>query len=145
MRGFTLIELLIVVVIISTLASIGVPTYLKTVERFRLVEATQAMTQIIKAEEELMLRKGKYSDKFDDLIIEIYDKDNNLCSSTTCELKYFTLYIKVKGRNYRIFAQRKSEPTPPPARYKPNYIYFYDSQTRSFGCNDPNCVRDFLD
>lgn len=145
MKGFTLIELLIVVIIISTLASISAPLYIKTIERFRVIEATRTIYAIRKAEEEILLRKGKYSENFEDLSIEIYDKDNNLCNSKSCELKYFTIYIKVIANNYKIFAQRKSEPTPPPSRYNSNYIYLYDSQTNTFKCNDPNCARDFID
>ncbi len=142
--GFTLIELLVVVIIISTLASISAPTYLRTIERFRVVEATTAITEIKKAEEEVYLRKGKYSDDFSDLNIEIRDKDGELCSGKACNLKYFSLQIKITGNSYQIIAQRKSDVQPPPQRYSPNYIYFYDSKTQSFLCNDANCARDFL-
>ncbi|MCX7905863.1 MAG: prepilin-type N-terminal cleavage/methylation domain-containing protein [Elusimicrobiales bacterium] len=143
-KSFTLIELLIVIIIISTLASISAPIYIRTIERFRVVEATKVMYEIKNAQEEVRLRKGKYTERFDDFSIEIYDKDKNICKDKTCELKYFIIQIKVIGNNYHILAQRKPEPTPPPSRYNPNYIYFYDSKTDSFGCNDANCAKDFI-
>lgn len=144
-NGFTLIELLIVIVIISTLASISAPTYLKVIERFRVLEATKTIYEIKKAQEEVKLRKGKYTDKFEDMNIEILDENNNSCVSNTCNLKYFTIQIRIERNGYRILAQRRSDKTPPPQRYSPNYIYFYNSATETFGCNDPNCARDFLE
>ncbi|MGC8866842.1 MAG: type IV pilin protein [Elusimicrobiales bacterium] len=144
-KNFTLIELLVVVIIISTLVSIATPTYFRVVERFRVVEATTVINDIRKAEEEILIRKGRYSDDFSELYIEIYDKNNQLCSGKTCELKYFIIQIRlITPTSYQILAQRKSDVTPPPQRYSPNYIYFYDSKTRSYLCNDANCAKDFL-
>lgn len=144
-QGFTLIELLIVIVIISTLASISAPTYLKVIERFRVLEATKTIYEIKKAQEEVKLRKGNYTDKFEDMNIEILDENNNPCTSNTCQLKYFTLQIRLEKNGYKVFAQRRSDKTPPPQRYSPNYIYFYNSVTDNFSCNDANCARDFLE
>lgn len=42
-QGFTLIELLVVVLIIGILTSVGVPQYLKAVEKARAAEALQLM------------------------------------------------------------------------------------------------------
>jgi type IV pilus assembly protein PilE len=43
-KGFTLIELMVVVVVISILASIGIPAYNDYVTRGKLVEATAALS-----------------------------------------------------------------------------------------------------
>lgn len=43
-RGFTLVELMIVVVVISILASIGIPAYSDYVIRGKLVEGTSALS-----------------------------------------------------------------------------------------------------
>lgn len=90
-----MIELLIVIVIISTLAAISAPTYLKIIERFRVLEATRTIYETKKAQEEVKLRKGNYTNKFEDLTIEILDENNNPCTSDKCQLKYFNLQRKI--------------------------------------------------
>ena len=49
-RGFTLLELLMVVIIIAILATIALPTYLKTAERSRAAEALQNLASIRSSE-----------------------------------------------------------------------------------------------
>lgn len=144
-KAFTLIELLVVVLIISTLASIAAPQYLRVIERFKVLEATTAITEIKKAQEFIMLKKGRYSNRFEDFDFQLKDENGKECSGTVCELKYFILEIRLYKGRYVVYARRKSnEKTRPPVRYS-NYIYFYDSKTNSFGCTDANCVRDFID
>lgn len=143
-KGFTLIELLIVVLIISTLASIAAPQYFKIIERFRVLEATTAMMEIKRGQERVMLKKSAYTNNFQDFDFQIKDKNGNDCEGKVCELRYFILEIKLIGNKYMIMAQRKSDnETKPPLRYS-NYIYFYDSQTDQFNCTDANCVNDFI-
>lgn len=146
-KAFTLIELLIVVIIIATLASISLPQYFKVIERFRLVEAITSITDIKKSEEIFKHRKSVYTDDFSNLDVEIKGKDGKPCEGKVCELKYFTLEIRLLSDNqYMVVAQRKSdETTRPPTRYAANYIYFYDSTTEQFNCTDANCVKDFID
>jgi prepilin-type N-terminal cleavage/methylation domain-containing protein len=144
-HGFTLIELLVVVLIVSILASLSLPQYFKVIERFRLIEATSAMSDIKKSEEIFLQRKSLYTDNFSNFDIEIESKDGNHCEGKICELKYFDIWVKIlSDRRYIIVARRKSDPKPP-SKYSLNYIYFYDSESSSFSCTDANCVRDFID
>jgi prepilin-type N-terminal cleavage/methylation domain-containing protein len=146
-KGFTLIELLIVVIIVSTLASISAPQYFKLLEKFRNSEVVFVMGEIKRAEERYYLKKGIYTDNFGDLDIEIKNENTQVpCEGTkACELKYYLIKIKLKdkGKAYLILAKRKEKPALH-RRYSPGYIFYYDSKTNSFGCNDANCVRDFL-
>jgi len=146
-KAFTLIELLIVVIIISTLASISTPQYFKLIERFRNTEIVLTMGEIKKAQERFYLKKGVYTDNFSDLDIEIKDENTQKpCEGNkVCDLKYYRLKIKLldKGKSYIILAKRKEKP-PVFKRYSPGYIFFYDQRHNSFGCNDKNCVADFL-
>lgn len=60
-KGFTLIELLVVVLIIGILASIALPQYTKAVERARMVEAVQVLSDITKAENLFRMQTGRYA------------------------------------------------------------------------------------
>ena len=145
-KAFTLIELLIVVLIISTLVSIAAPQYFKIIERFRTVEATTAIMEIKRGQERVMLKRGVYTNNFNDFDFSLKSKNGNDCEGIVCELKYFIIQITLVGNRYIIMAQRKTNnETKPPQRYSPNYIYFYDSATDSFGCTDANCASDFID
>jgi prepilin-type N-terminal cleavage/methylation domain-containing protein len=146
-KGFTLIELLIVVIIILTLASISAPQYFKLIERFRNSEVLFIMGEIKRAQERFYLKKGVYTNNFSDLDIEIKnEKTQKPCEGNrVCELKYYLIKIKLvdNEKSYFILAKRKEKP-PVNKRYTPGYIFFYNHKTGSFGCNDANCVRDFL-
>ncbi len=56
--GFTLIELLVVVIIISTLTSIALPQYRKTMDRAKAAEAMQMLPAIFEARERWMIEQG---------------------------------------------------------------------------------------
>ena len=62
--GFTLVEALIAVMIIMILAGIGVPSYLKTVEKSKAIEATDAIQAIAVAEARYNSKYGTYCGAF---------------------------------------------------------------------------------
>lgn len=59
-QGFTLVELLIVVIIIGILASIGVPQYMKTIEKARGGEAWAGIQQVQSGEKIYYAENGFY-------------------------------------------------------------------------------------
>ncbi len=70
-RGFSLIELLVVVLIIGILAAVAVPQYSKAVEKARATEAINNLHAILSAQEIYRLANGQYTDRLEDLDIEI--------------------------------------------------------------------------
>jgi len=63
MRGITLIELLTVVVILSVLMSIAVPTYRRYLIRSQRSEAKIALLQLQTAQEKYYAQYNRYTDK----------------------------------------------------------------------------------
>ena len=63
MRGITLIELLTVVIILSVLASIAVPTYRRYLIRAQRSEAKIALLQLQTAQEKYYSQYNRYTDK----------------------------------------------------------------------------------
>lgn len=49
-KGFTLLELIIVVIIISVLAGLAIPQYLKAVEKAKAAKARQVLSELMQAE-----------------------------------------------------------------------------------------------
>ena len=63
MRGFTLVELMIVVVVVSILAAVAIPSYRNYVMRSQRVDATTALLRIQAAEEKYFLQFNAYTDQ----------------------------------------------------------------------------------
>ena len=84
MKGFTLIELLVVVLIIGILASIALPTYMKSVEKSRASEAVTLLRNLINAESVYFMANGEYTGDLDALDITLpnisADEDDNMKS-----------------------------------------------------------------
>ena len=61
MRGFTLVELMIVVVVVSILAAVAIPSYRNYVMRSQRTDATTALLRIQAAQEKFFLQNNAYS------------------------------------------------------------------------------------
>lgn len=72
-KGFTLIELLVVVLIIGILASVALSQYQRAVDKTRIMGAFQLARSIKMAEEEYYLANSSYTDKQEDLSLQVGD------------------------------------------------------------------------
>ncbi len=74
-KGFTLIELLVVVLIIGILSAVALPQYKKAVEKARLAEALQVVSNFQKGVDALCLADPNFSGE----IIGCSDETDNRC------------------------------------------------------------------
>ncbi|MBI4057141.1 MAG: prepilin-type N-terminal cleavage/methylation domain-containing protein [Elusimicrobia bacterium] len=70
-KGFSLLEVLMGVLIIATLASIGMPSYVNFVERSRVYEVVELARVFAAAEQRYYMINGKYAKNPNDLDIEV--------------------------------------------------------------------------
>ncbi len=67
MRGITLIELMIVIVVLSVLVSVAVPSYREFAARATRAEAKAALLQIATNQERFYLQNSRYTQNLGDL------------------------------------------------------------------------------
>lgn len=102
-KGFTLIEMLVAVLILGILVAIGVPTYLRAVEKSRTFAPINTLKSIAKAEQVEKLKKGLYTNQAQELDLELRDyPDGNIVSGDAFEGKFF---------DYKIYGEDKSAAT----------------------------------
>ncbi|MBI4057142.1 MAG: hypothetical protein HY399_06295 [Elusimicrobia bacterium] len=70
-KGFSLVEILVMVLIIATLASIGMPSYVNFVERSRVQEVVELARVFATAEQRFHMLNGRYSADPSTLDIEV--------------------------------------------------------------------------
>jgi type IV pilus assembly protein PilE len=61
MDGFTLIELMMVIVILSVLLGIGVPSYRQYIQRANRADGTTALLRLSAAQERIFIANGTYA------------------------------------------------------------------------------------
>ncbi len=70
-KGFTMLELIMVVIIISVLATLAIPSYGGFVEKARSAEAVSTISAIRTAQNLYKLESSKYASALDDISIQI--------------------------------------------------------------------------
>ena len=95
--GFTLIEILICLAVLTILAIVAVPMHLDAVERAKAVEATEALSEVVRLEHLRHIDTGTYTADLAELGFQL-----------TSSLKYTELFIEVRhdaiGWSYMAFA-----------------------------------------
>lgn len=95
--GFTLIELIVCLAIVAVLATLAVPIHLEAVEGAKAVEATSALTEVVRLERLRFAETGTYTADLQELGFQLVHS-----------LQYTELFLEVhkdvKGWSYRAFA-----------------------------------------
>ncbi len=75
--GFTLMEILVVIVIVGTMASVAVPSYVTHIERVRSSEGVQMLTALLAAQERFRLENNNaYATAMASLDIDVPNSAN---------------------------------------------------------------------
>jgi len=67
-QGFTLIELLIAVIIVGIVAAIALPSYTKSIEKSRRVDAKVGLVELSQLQEDFFADQNSYTDSFSQLL-----------------------------------------------------------------------------
>ena len=136
-KGFTLIELLVVVLIIGILSSVALPKYSRAIEKARMVEAKQMLSDIYKAKKIYKMAMRQDPTKFVNLDIKFTDKNGQFATEDRIRAKNFTYYIQVDDSTT---CPNAREPRPVKAvttKTKGGYILSYCPGL--FQCNGAGC------
>ncbi len=68
--GFTVVELAVVIVVVGVLAALGVPRFIKSVERDKAADAFSYLTAVRAAQERYLAREGSYAANLSDLDVQ---------------------------------------------------------------------------
>ncbi len=88
-KGFTLTELLVVVIILSVLTAVSVPSYKRAVERTKAAQGITTLQSIAKAQVSYNARRGTYTSNMYALPIDLMDKDGKAVEGDTFSDRYF--------------------------------------------------------
>lgn len=126
--GFTLIELVICLAIIAVLATLALPIHLEAVEGAKAVEATSALTEVVRLERLRFAETGTYTADLQELGFQ-----------SVHSLQYTELFVEVykdaNGWSYRAFAM-------PKGRQHSNQVWGVMSRADgSFDMNFPGTLK----
>ena len=93
-KGFTLIELLVLVLIIGILSAVALPAYRKAVEKSRVADALTTMQAVAKSEHSWYLAKGRYTDDFANLDIDLIDVDGERAEGESYDTVNYTFTLQ---------------------------------------------------
>ncbi|MBI4056873.1 MAG: type II secretion system protein [Elusimicrobia bacterium] len=138
--GFTLIELLMVMLIIATLAAVGVPKYFKTMEMTQFNMALGYLKKIIEAQGRYIMIRGSAAPNLDALDLELGEmaiRDDGT-EERVLRVGYFDFdhSFSADGRDYTVSLYGGS-PSP-----EQQCVFFYISKTRTLwqpSANDEWC------
>ena len=125
-KGFTIIELMIVVLMISVISAIAVPTYFRATEKTRSSEAINLLGVIAKAEQRNKLQTHEYTDKISELDIDL----KPYTEATATDSKFDTQYFDVGLKDDYAKADRKAGGD--------NYSLMIDYETSKLYCESQN-------
>ncbi len=75
-NAFTLLELMLVIIIVSTLASLAIPKYTTTLEKARLGEGLQIIEALYKAQQAVLFETGGFANTLAQLDVTIPAPNN---------------------------------------------------------------------
>jgi len=97
-RGVTLIELMTVVVVISILASVAIPTYRRYIVRAQRSDAMTALLRLATAEEKFQLQNGAYT-------TSLTGAGSLGLPATTSERGFYSLSVQTTATGFTATAQ----------------------------------------